>query len=135
MNNYSPAQSKAIKKLKELKESISLTGEQGLQSRIEFVCIAFDYNLKEDLIRYELYDQHYLGEREYDTCFEMNDGDLVVHGIINKAKTNSKFKSKLKSLMGAEYYNEWVLVFERVKESNLALLDEHRNTSQLNFAM
>jgi hypothetical protein len=126
---------KAIAKLKRLKVKVSLVGDKGLKARVDFICTTFKFDLKEFLVSYELFDEHNIGERDFDTCFEMHDGDSVIHEIIKQANKSYWLKLMLKKGLGAECYNEWVLVFERAEESNQAPLNELHNISQLNLAI
>jgi len=135
MTTYTPAQTKGIKKLKNLKTKISLEGIKGLKFRIEFASTAFANDLKEDLTNHELFDKHNIGERDFDTCFEMYDGDQVVHGIIKAAEQDPILKSKLKTSLGPQYYKEWFLIFERVKHSLQDKPTEQNNPDQFKLAI
>jgi hypothetical protein len=135
MTSYTPAQSKGITKLKKLKTKISLAGDAGLKYRIDFVITAYTHGLKEDLVNYKLYDIHHIGERDFDTCFEMYDGDLVVHGIIKATEHNPTLKLKLKTSFDPQCYKEWLLVSERVEKSHKEKQTEQNNPDQFKFAI
>lgn len=106
---------KAITKLKRLKAQIALTDSKGLKSRIDFIATVFTHQLKTELNSYQLFDEHNIGERDYDTCFEMHDGDLVVHGLIRLAKKNYWLKASIKKSLGVTCYTQWVEVYDRIE--------------------
>ncbi len=108
---------KAIAKLKRLQSKIALADSKGLKSRIDFLATVFTHQLKTELNSYQLYDEHNIGERDYDTCFDMHDGDLVVHGLIVLAKKNYWLKANLKKEIGITCYTQWVGVYERIESS------------------
>ncbi|MCI2286080.1 hypothetical protein L3081_24980 [Colwellia sp. MSW7] len=93
-----------IKQLKTLKKNIGKQGQSGLEARIAFFCVAIVSGLKEALNSYELFDKHNLGERDLCTCFEMHDGDEVVHGIISQAKKNPLLDRMIKREYGEEFF-------------------------------
>lgn len=104
----------AVAKLKSLKNTIGMEGAKGLKSRIDFIATVFIHGLKSELNSYQLYDEHNIGVRDFDTCFEMNDGDLVVHGLIKLAKKNYWLKANLKKELGVSAYASWVQIYDRI---------------------
>ena len=105
----------AIQKLKKLKSQICLTSKKGGKARVEFVKIVFLHNLKDPIVRYELFDEYGLGERDFDTCFEMYDGDQVVHGLIKASLSDATLASKLKQDLNEESYNYWMRRYKEVE--------------------
>lgn len=127
--------SKAIAKLKRLKKKISLVGDNGLKARIDFVCTVFMFELNGPLNHYELYDEHHIGERDYDTCFEMHDGDLVIHGTIKKAKKRYWLKVMLKKTLSVESFEHWMKTFDRIEQSDQHLCEKPAHTRQISFSL
>jgi hypothetical protein len=106
----------SINRLKKLKSTIGVSGEKGLKARIEFVKTVFAFRLKDTIIRYELFDEHRISERDFDTCFEMHDGDLVVHGVMAAAERDLWLHIELKSSLGLECIQYWAQTFEKIEE-------------------
>ena len=59
------------------------------KSRVEFLVLAFKYGVVREITSYELWDRGYegLGERQFDTCFEMGDSEEVIAELIRAART------------------------------------------------
>ena len=110
--------SDAIKALRKLKRRIGMAGSIGFKARVEFLKIVFLNHLKLKLTSYALFDEHNIGERDYDTCFEMHDGDEVIHQIISDAKENERLFQTLSSQIGDAAWNEWLNVFDRVSQND-----------------
>ncbi|GAA5138439.1 hypothetical protein [Thalassotalea piscium] len=111
MNN----KNNAISQLKRLKKPMGKQGEAGLKARIEFFCVAIGSGLKESLVNYDLFDQHNLGERDLCTCFEMHDGDDVVHGIISETKKNPTLERMIKKEYGNDFFKSWLMTFNDIE--------------------
>ena len=67
-----------------------LCGKLGKERRyrVEFVCLAFIHGLVNDVTHYTLWDEGWegLGERQWDTCFEMGDSELVIADVVERAR-------------------------------------------------
>lgn len=109
---------KALEKLKHLKSQIGLAGEKGLRARIEFLAIVFIHQLKTELTAYQFFDEHNIGERDFDTCFEMNDGNLVVHGLIKETLKNNLLNINLQEQLGITNYSRWRALYESLEPIN-----------------
>ncbi|MEW6163613.1 MAG: hypothetical protein AB1642_00980 [Pseudomonadota bacterium] len=84
----SHGQRQIIDRLYGLRRKIYLCGEQGFQSRVEFLCLAFQHGLGTDIRDYQLWDEGWeeLGERQWDTCFEMGDAEQVIGEVVRRAR-------------------------------------------------
>ncbi len=84
----SHSQREIIDRLHGLRRKIYLCSEQGFQSRVEFLCLAFRYGLGADIRDYQLWDEGWeeLGERQWDTCFEMGDAEQVISEVVQRAR-------------------------------------------------
>lgn len=56
--------------------------------RVEFLCMAFAHGLVHEVIHYTLWDEGWegLGERQWDSCFEMGDSELVIADVVECAR-------------------------------------------------
>lgn len=127
--------SKAIAKLKRLKSKIGLSGGKGLKARVDFLVAVFTHKLKAELNSYQLFDEHNLGERDFDTCLEMHDGDLVVHGLIKASTKNYWLKFNLKRQLGVECYGHWLDVYYRTERLNHINEPSNASCGQLAFTI
>ena len=84
-----------INRLHRLRRKISQTGTQGFKSRVEFLCLAFRHELDADIRHYRLWDEGWedLGERQWDTCFEMGDAPLVIGEVMRQARQHGFVES------------------------------------------
>ncbi len=114
---------KGIKTLKQLKRQIGEQGVKGLKARINFLITTFTYQLKEDLVAYNLFDVHNLGERDFDTCLEMFDGDEVVSGVMAAASQNPHLKESIKLSLSPEGYQYWQGIYNRSQQNTPAQID------------
>lgn len=105
----------AISKLKRLNKLIDKQGNKGLEARIEFFCVAIASGLKDALVSYELFDKYNLSERNLSTCFEMFDGNRVVHGVISKARNDSDLERMIKQEYGITFFKEWETTFHDIE--------------------
>jgi hypothetical protein len=94
---------RCIKNSKEWGECNAL----GLEKRIEFLVTLFRNNLCNYVRSYELFDEYGIGERDFDTCFEMHDGDDVIRGVIAIAREESAIKNAIIRDMGQETFDNW----------------------------
>lgn len=78
----------AIKRVYALRHAVGQTGKRGFNARVEFVRLAYRHDLVADITSYHLWDQGYeeLGERTFDTCFEMGDSAEVIAELIREAR-------------------------------------------------
>ena len=111
--------SKAILKLKRLKPKIGLAGEKGLKHRIDFIATVLIHQLKDELTSYQLFDEHGIGERDFDTCFEMHDGELVIHGLVGLAKKNYWLKANMKKAFGTVCFKDWVVTHDNIEAKHV----------------
>lgn len=110
----------AINQLKRLKTPIGKQGKAGLKARITFFCVAIGSGLKDALVNYDLFDQHNIGERDLCTCFEMHDGDAVVHGIISETKKNPNLERMIKKEYGKDFFKSWVTTFNNIENRTIS---------------
>ncbi|MGV6475551.1 hypothetical protein [Azotobacter vinelandii] len=93
MKHPKPAQQphphiETVRRLHALCNAVRSTGTRGSKARIEFVQLAYRYGLVEEITSYALWDRGYvdLGERTFDTCFEMGDSEEVISALIQDAR-------------------------------------------------
>lgn len=123
---------KAINKLKRLKAKIAIDGAEGLKHRVDFLVTTFTHQLKDELNSHLLFDEHNIGERDYDTCFEMFDGDLVIHKLITLSKKEYWLKANIKKGLCDSSYKHFLAVYERIE---LASQEITTDTPDAQFAM
>lgn len=105
-----PAQVKVIRRLHQLANSRGSAGISGdIQYRVEFLALAYKHELVEEITRYGLWDEGWegLGEREFDTCFEMGDGTEVVAALIFKAKAEG-WLDRIEAQLNQETFSRWL---------------------------
>ncbi|MFJ7794375.1 hypothetical protein [Pseudomonas sp. NPDC096950] len=87
------------------------------KSRVEFVVLAFKYRVVSEITTYELWDRGYegLGEREFDTCFEMGDSEDVIAELIKTARKEG-FIDSVKEWCGNESFDRWCSYADRQAE-------------------
>jgi len=83
--------------------------------RIEFACLVHKHNYYKKIISHELLNNHGLSGRDLDTCFEMSDGDIVVHGILKQAYGDNILMDRLKTDLGGECMKQWEATY-RLRE-------------------
>lgn len=106
-NNESFYEHKVIRKLANIKKKIYL--DRHTQSRVDFVVIILENNLYNRLQYNSFYfTKLNLFARDFDTCFEMKDGDIVVAEIMKKAKANSNLAQAIKIQLGENCYKAWL---------------------------
>ena len=86
-------------------------------SRVEFVVLAFKYGVVSEITNYELWDRGYegLGERQFDTCFEMGDSEEVIAELIRTARKEG-FIDSIKNWCGNESFARWCSYADRQGE-------------------
>lgn len=105
-----PEQVKVIKRLHKLACSRGSSGIAGdTKYRVEFLALTFKHHLVKEITRYELWDEGWkgLGEREFDTCFEMGDSTEVVAALIHKARAENWLDS-IESQLNQETFIRWL---------------------------
>lgn len=101
----------AIQKLKLLKRNLD---SQSAKSRIEFAVTVFQSDLYQSVISHDLFD-HGVSGRDFDTCFEMGDGDVVVHGIMREALANDTLRLAIVST-GNGVWGSWLKRYESIEK-------------------
>jgi len=93
-------------------------GLHRFEARVQFVELAFRHGLVNDIIHYVLWDEGYegLGERQFDTCFEMGDSEDVIAALFKTARQEG-FIDSVRQWCGEESFNRWCLYADR--QSNL----------------
>ena len=99
----------SIRRLKKLKPRL---GGANPQARIEFASLVFQNDLYRDIVSYEMYDEFNLGGRDLDCCFEMWDGEIVVHGVMVNALNNQSVRIGIES-MGGDVWNRWLDIYTK----------------------
>lgn len=88
----------------------------GLKSkyRVEFLSLAYKHDLVSDITSYRLWDAGWegLGERQFDTCFEMGDSQDVITDLILRAKKEG-FLDKIQAECGPETFQRWLSYADR----------------------
>lgn len=79
-------QRKIIDRLHSLHRKVGMAS--GMKYRAEFLCLAFKHGLVDDICHYRLWDEGWegLGERQFDTCFEMGDSESVIAEVVTQAR-------------------------------------------------
>ncbi|HHK2839816.1 TPA: hypothetical protein ACQRN8_003051 [Pseudomonas aeruginosa] len=79
-----------INELFGLRDKVGLTTASGFKARVRFVQLAYRHNLVHEITSYQLWDRGFegLGERTFDTCFEMGDSPEVIAELIRDARTH-----------------------------------------------
>lgn len=99
----------AIKRLHALRNRVGMPGTEGFKARVEFLCLAYRYDVVGDLESYRLWDQGYagLGPRTLDTCFEMGDSQEVIGRLIQDARTLGYLENIRAELNDDEVFQRW----------------------------
>lgn len=84
------------------------------KARVQFVELAFRHGLVDDIVDYRLWDQGYegLGERQFDTCFEMGDSEDVIAALIKTAREED-FIDSVRMWCGEECFDRWCSYADR----------------------
>ena len=104
---------RAIGKLASMSSVIYTEGEKGLKARIDYMLMT----LRHGLLKHRGSDQLYalgISERHQDTCFEMCDGDLVVHGIMTVAIKDTKLESSIRA-EGGDMWDRWLATYRKLR--------------------
>ncbi|MGR5558325.1 hypothetical protein ACQKQC_18805 [Vibrio fortis] len=105
--NMQGKRSSFINILKRRKMKIRSNDETGTNHRIDFMVILLKSGLYKELMRYELFDEHSIGERDVDTCFEMGDGREVIHGILEACKGDLWLRVSMKRELEEQQLENW----------------------------
>lgn len=105
----SHGQRQIIDRLHGLRRKIYLCGEQGFQGRVEFLCLAFQHGLGTDIRDYQLWDEGWeeLGERQWDTCFEMGDAEQVIGEVVRRARAQGFIDSVREYCNVPDAFERW----------------------------
>ena len=78
------------------------------QSRVQFLKLAFQHGLVEDITTYEMWDRGYegVGERQFDACFESGDSEEVIAALIEAARAEG-FIDSIQQWCGEESFARW----------------------------
>lgn len=113
--SYRPFQERdVIKQLHSLRRAIGGTGNAGFQARVKFLILAYKHRLVRPLTSYQLWDEGWkdLGERQFDTCFEMGDSELVIAELIKTAREEG-FTENIRELASPDTYARWETYADR----------------------
>lgn len=100
------------------KELLRLTRDlHKFEARVEFLRLAFRYNVADEIINYEIWDLGFegVGERQFDTCFEMGDSQDVIAQLIRHARAEA-FIENVQIWCGQESFEKWVSYADRQGE-------------------
>jgi hypothetical protein len=83
--NPTGAPVEVIKKLRMMADGIWTLSRA---ERVEFMALAYRHHLVRSITTYELWKAGWegLGEREWDRCVELGDGDLVIAELMQRAR-------------------------------------------------
>lgn len=113
--------------LKELLSLIYKSNPEGLEARIKFVSIILQAGISRSVSGYVFYDIFDVGSRQFDTCFEMDDGDLVMEGLVKVASTTKYFRKEALQVFSE---TTWVS-FENKFKAKLSNAQPVAETNQL----
>lgn len=93
MKRFTSGQVEICKRLLKLSRQV-----HQFKARVEFVTLAFQHDLVEAIVGYELWGHGFegLSERAFDNCFEMGDSDDVIAALITTARRDG-FIQKIES--------------------------------------
>jgi hypothetical protein len=77
--------------------------------RVKFALLCFTHELTRSVIRYEHYDTYGVGERDFDSCFEMGDAISVCQQIVKQLGSSAKMV--IDREMGQGTYSKWLDMF------------------------
>ena len=100
------------------RDKVGLTTASGLKARVRFVQLAYRHMLVHEITRYTLWDRGYegLGERTFDTCFEMGDSDEVIAELIRDARIRGYADNIEMEIGNSECYARWCSFADRQQE-------------------
>lgn len=85
-----------------------------IKYRVEFLSLAYKHDLVGDITGYRLWDAGWegLGERQFDTCFEMGDSQYVIADLIQRARKEG-FLGNIETECGPETFQRWLSYADR----------------------
>lgn len=105
---------KAILRLATLTRSIGQCTKAGFLARVEFVQVAYRFGLVRQLQSYALWDRFEgLGERAFDTCFEMGDSEQVISHVIQDARRHDYLHAIESEIGDAKTFARWCSYADR----------------------
>lgn len=104
-----------IKELHSLQVKVGSAQSFGFHSRVQFVKLAYRHNLVRAITTYQLWDQGYegLGERTFDTCFEMGDSQEVICELITDARRHGYLANIEREIGNADCFARWCSYADR----------------------
>lgn len=66
----------------------------GREARVEFIKTIWLAGIMSEVKDYAFYDIFDVGDREYDTCFEMGDGTQVMHALVRKTRRSKALRAE-----------------------------------------
>jgi hypothetical protein len=105
--------SSIISTLKKLKGKLGNVSPNG---RIQFLTTIVRHGLYLDVSRHLLHDDG-ISERDLDTCFEMNDSNAVIHGVVTIALKDPELKAQISEL-GELTWERWLDVYGKMECEN-----------------
>lgn len=95
-------------KLKALLPQTMKSDETGFQARVEFVRSVWLAGIIREVKDYAFYDVFMVGDRAYDTCFEMGDGGRVMNELIRKAKRSKNLNDAALEIYPQDSWNRYL---------------------------
>lgn len=95
-------------KLKALLPQIKRQDQHGLEARVEFVRTIWLAGILREVKEFAFYDVFQVGDREYDTCFEMGDADEVMDAMIAKAKRSRNLNDAALEIYPMDSWNRYL---------------------------
>jgi len=107
----------AIARLSKLLRPIGQDTPAGFRARVEFVQLAYRFGLVHDIVSYTLWDRFEgLGERAFDTCFEMGDSEAVIAALIPDARQHDYLQNIEAEIGDAKTFARWCSYADRQVE-------------------
>lgn len=112
MKRFTSGQVEICKKLLKLSRQV-----HKFNARVEFLVLTFKHDLVDAVVGYELWDNGFegLGERQFDTCFEMGDSADVIAALITTARRDG-FVEKIQTWCGNDSFARWSSYADRQGE-------------------
>ena len=103
MKRFTSGQVEICKKLLKLSRQV-----HKFNARVEFLVLTFKHDLVDAVVGYELWDNGFegLGERQFDSCFEMGDSAEVIAELITTARRDG-FVEKIQTWCGNDSFARW----------------------------
>jgi hypothetical protein len=109
MKRFTGGQVEICKRLLKLSRQV-----HRFEARVQFLVLAFQHDLTDAIVSYELWDGGIegLGERQFDNCFEMGDSADVIAELITTARREG-FIEKIRTWCGEESFARWCTYADR----------------------